>query len=288
MLKPPPKHALNTEILENAIDKVCANANLGKHKHHSLQRLEENDVSTILEMIESTKVVTLDESLCNGFSSPPLYYGIVLRGSIEHTTIVGFAIFHLSFSTWDGRVLYLNYLHLPVDSIQKEILQILAKIAMTIECSRLTWHHDSSMLPMCKEMGAETPDEIWTLCLDRTTIDTFVATGAHVTSNVVWKGALTAKAVHNAIDMVLPKANDSLQDAQLCLRRARKEDIELMQRLIYRNSQSLCKSRNASKCRVRSSVLTVLSPRHQCTIASCWKIPQRLSVVSRLSILDMI
>jgi hypothetical protein len=209
---------------------VRKRSHLGKHKHYSLQRLEENHVSTILEMIGScTKVVTLDESLCNGFSLPPLYYGIVLR-SVD-TTIVGFAIFHLSFSTWDGRILYLNYLHLPVNSFKKEILQILAKKAMTVECSRLTWHHDSSMLPMCKEMGAETPDDIWMLCLDQNTIDTFVATGPDVMSDM-WKGALTAKAVHNAIDMVLQKANDSLQDAQLCLRRARKEDIESMQRLI--------------------------------------------------------
>lgn len=226
MLKPPPKHALNTEIIDNAIDEVCAKADIGKD--HSLQRLEGNDVSTILEMIGSTNV-TLDESLCNGFASPPLYYGIVFR-SVDNA-ISGFAIFHLSFSTWDGRILYLNYLHPPVDSSRKEILQILAKIAASVECSRLTFHHDSSMLPMCKEMGAETPDEIWTLCLDRNAIDAFVGTGPDVTSDV-WRGPLTAKAVHNAIDTVLQKANDCLQNAQLCLRRARKEDIESMQRLI--------------------------------------------------------
>jgi hypothetical protein len=179
-------------------------------------------------MIGSTNV-TLDESLCNCFAPPPLYYGITLR-SVD-TTITGFAIFHLSFSTWDGRMLYLNYMHIPEDSLRQDFLQILAKIATRVECSRLTWLHEFSMLTLYKEMGAETQDEIWTLCMDRDAIATFVATGPNFMSDV-WKGPLTAEAVHNAIDTVLQKANESLLNAQLCLRRARKEDIEWMQRLV--------------------------------------------------------
>jgi GNAT superfamily N-acetyltransferase len=226
MLNPLPKHALTTEIIQNCVDKVCEEA--GISKVHTLQRLEEKDVPTILEIIGSSNV-TLDASLCNGFSSPPLYYGITLR-SVD-TIITGFAIFHLSFSTWDGRMMYLTYMHVPDDSLRQDFLKILAKIATKVECSRLTWLHDSSMLTLYKEMGAETLQEILTLCMDRNDIATFVATGPNVISDV-WKGPLTADVVRNTIDTVLQKANESMRSVQLCFRRARKEDIESMQRLI--------------------------------------------------------
>jgi GNAT superfamily N-acetyltransferase len=228
MLNPLPKHALSTEIINNSVDKVCAEAEI--NKVHSLQRLEEKHVPTILEIIGSSNL-TLDESLSNGFASPPLYFGITLH-SVDNI-ITGFAIFHLSFSTWDGRMMYLTYMHVPEDSLRQDFLRILAKIATSVECSRLTWLHESSMLSFYKEMVAQTLDEIWMLYMDRNDIATFVATGPNVMSDV-WKGPLTTEAVHKAIDTVLQKANESLRNAQLCLRRARKDDIESMQRLIKR------------------------------------------------------
>jgi hypothetical protein len=49
--------------------------------------------------------------------------------------------FYLAYSSWTGRILYLDQVrcHGLEDNVEKLLLQILADIAVELDCARLTW-----------------------------------------------------------------------------------------------------------------------------------------------------
>ena len=79
---------------------------------------------------------------------PPFYFGIqVLMSSTctdqnqpHNDIMVGFCTFYIAYSTWDGRMLYVDEL-LDVEAAGDSLLlyRVLAKIAIQTGCARLIW-----------------------------------------------------------------------------------------------------------------------------------------------------
>ena len=105
------------------------------------------------------RVVTADEwksllssplsfaAINNGLSDtkiyPPYYFGIQVVASSDQQSqsddrLLGFCTFYIAYSTWDGRILYVDEINREADGSQF-LHQILAKIATRIGCARFAW-----------------------------------------------------------------------------------------------------------------------------------------------------
>ena len=101
-----------------------------------------DDWNSIMCFSDQTKRSGTDEESGTIVSVPdvctPFYFGIRALKSETDQTLVGFCTFYIAYSTWDGRMLY-------VDQINSEaagsllLYQIMAKIAKEIGCARFTW-----------------------------------------------------------------------------------------------------------------------------------------------------
>jgi hypothetical protein len=75
-------------------------------------------------------------------STLPFYFGLGLRRESDDAIICGAVTFYSAYSTWDGRTLFVDRLEFPADqdaTIEKLFLRTLAKIAVKLGCTRLTW-----------------------------------------------------------------------------------------------------------------------------------------------------
>lgn len=73
----------------------------------------------------------------DGFGSSPMYYCLLLRAS---RGAVGFAFFYFAYSTWEGRVLYLEDLYIQESErgkgAGKAVMKTLARVAKGCGCKR--------------------------------------------------------------------------------------------------------------------------------------------------------
>ena len=76
----------------------------------------------------------------------PWHFGLSLK---DHQTKkrIGIITFHFAYSSWNGRILYVDCLQSPnlEDDDERHVLllRILANIAVTLDCARLTWRVSS-------------------------------------------------------------------------------------------------------------------------------------------------
>lgn len=87
---------------------------------------------------------------------PNFYAIVVTETNKDETRIVGFVSFFTAYSTWDGRVLYLDKMVLPTSSslsasvkddaqsTEWSLHYTLSDIAMRLDCARYTWQVSSS------------------------------------------------------------------------------------------------------------------------------------------------
>jgi hypothetical protein len=72
--------------------------------------------------------------------SIPLYFGMTIRDNTGNKPCRGFVTFHLAYSTWDGRFLYVDRLKCDDDeSLEILLTRTLAKLAVQLHCARVTW-----------------------------------------------------------------------------------------------------------------------------------------------------
>ena len=75
----------------------------------------------------------------------PLHFGLSLAGVSSSQSRHGLVTFYMAYSTWEGRMLYVDHLSInsingdDKDQIELLILQALARIAVKLNCSRLMW-----------------------------------------------------------------------------------------------------------------------------------------------------
>ena len=86
-----------------------------------------------------------DQSETNVFSADvrtPFYFGIQAvcsDSSQKEEKLVGFCTFYIAYSTWDGRMLYVDQIKMETDRSTLLLYRILAEIATKISCRRFTW-----------------------------------------------------------------------------------------------------------------------------------------------------
>ena len=109
-----------------------------------LRRISELDEwKSLLQSLSSSDGESKSSSSASVMSAvdfrTPFYFGIqALRSDPDGKVLVGFCTFYIAYSTWDGRMLY-------VDQIDTEangsllLYRVMAKIARGIGCSRFTW-----------------------------------------------------------------------------------------------------------------------------------------------------
>ena len=77
--------------------------------------------------------------------SVPMYFGMTIRDNTANKLCCGFVTFNLAYSTWDGRFLYIDRLECDDDdddddeSLEILLTRTLAKLAVQLHCTRLTW-----------------------------------------------------------------------------------------------------------------------------------------------------
>jgi hypothetical protein len=72
----------------------------------------------------------------------PWHFGIAVRDARQKENVIGFVTFFVAYSSWSGRILYLDQMQLDSrmnDDVEKVLLQLLAEIALELDCVRLTW-----------------------------------------------------------------------------------------------------------------------------------------------------
>ena len=150
-----------------------------------LRLAEEGDCETILRLVKDLAVyekepaavkVTAATYRRDGFGPRPLFRCIIARcDEID----VGFALFYNSYSTWQGRCLYLEDLYVAEAArgrgVGKLLLATGAMIARSTSCARYHWQAldwNTPALQFYSKIGARRCDEWVNLRMDRPEIST--------------------------------------------------------------------------------------------------------------------
>jgi hypothetical protein len=72
-------------------------------------------------------------------ASIPFYFGMTIRENTANKLCCGCVTFHLAYSTWDGRFLYVDCLECDDESIEILLTRTVAKLAVQLHCARVTW-----------------------------------------------------------------------------------------------------------------------------------------------------
>lgn len=135
--------ALSVMLIEKAIDSAC---------HESCKKPQQIKfthglvVSRIIDWNVVNEITVDDEDLLRSenylSTKTPWHFGIQIQNSHPDTKTMGILCFYLAYSSWSGRILYLDRLMCQDflnDEAEQLLLQILADIAISLDCARLTW-----------------------------------------------------------------------------------------------------------------------------------------------------
>ena len=129
---------LTTSCVENAIENVTKAEDelartLSEKKNIKVERIQ--DWETVLKDLKTD----LDAETYLE-TKTPWHLGLSLRDD-NTKKIVGIITFHFAYSTWNGRILYVDCLQSSIldDETEVLLLRILANIAVNLDCARLTW-----------------------------------------------------------------------------------------------------------------------------------------------------
>lgn len=114
-----------------------------------IRKLEEKDLPRLLELIRELAeyehglnevTVTVEELRQDGFGENPLYWGIVAE---QDRVILGAAVYFYSYSTWNGKCLYLEDLivsrEFRVKGVGGALMKELIRIAKREKVKRMSW-----------------------------------------------------------------------------------------------------------------------------------------------------
>lgn len=124
---------LSSQLVQLAIQQECEIANRElNNKNWELQLANSSELS--LDNVVSSS--STDTHATNN----DLLFGVVRTNSQDKKQDT-LSTFHLAYSTWDGRVLYLDqYGSNSVDNV-KVLVILLCRIAIRLNCQRFTWQH---------------------------------------------------------------------------------------------------------------------------------------------------
>ena len=131
----------------------------------------EGDLSDAMAQIKNLAVyekdpdsvnVTRSQLLCDGFGGAPLFHCLLLHSRAEPKGAIGIAFFYFAYSTWEGRVLYLEDLYVEEKyrgkGAGKTLMRTLARDAVKTHCKRMTWQAldwNQSAIDFYQRIGAK-------------------------------------------------------------------------------------------------------------------------------------
>ena len=123
------------EVVENSIDSMC------HATRDKVKQLRTSCGFTIGRVQDWHGVLGAEAEEYNR-NKTPWHFGIEIRHvQPVDDKIGGLVTFYLAYSSWTGRILYVDQMrcHGMEDTVEKLFLQILADIALELDCARLTW-----------------------------------------------------------------------------------------------------------------------------------------------------
>lgn len=166
---PLPEHELSVDRIHKAIQDACDDTHDDLNDGYTLRVGSRNDVASFVALLDTKN--TLEQSLVRDFE---LFHSIVLEQ--DETTVVGFAIVYLAYSTWDGRYLYLDHIVAPNnDNLEASMMHCLSNAVVRLEGQRLAWRHYDDKLPLYNRLGGETLNGWLTLQLDVEAMSSFLS-----------------------------------------------------------------------------------------------------------------
>ncbi|KAL3902855.1 MAG: hypothetical protein SGILL_010672 [Bacillariaceae sp.] len=165
----------------------------------------------------------------------PWYFGMeVLDGNGE---ICGFVTFNVAYSSWNGKILYLDQLQCSsmTEEMEQQLLLELAKMAVKMDFARLTWTHIET--PEWHSQGNNRPEmhgEVLTLCMDQSSIDKYVSESFPDVSSTtaIVSAPFENDTVRKEISNVLSEVNSSEKAGQFRLKLATEGDTETIAKLV--------------------------------------------------------
>ena len=128
MVHPVPSTALSADVVKAAIQVSCAKAS-AKNEALSFESLVEDKVKDLFAVLNiQVSKRALDEL--------DKYHGVTLA---RDGGVVGGATFYFAYSTWDGRILYVDKIEAKNNGDEEHILRLLGDVAVQLECQRLVW-----------------------------------------------------------------------------------------------------------------------------------------------------
>jgi len=167
--------SLTIQAIHQAIDEVCGavteNQNLLSFRRtHESEFTFHSSARALKE--EDTPPNNVDTSLLFGFITS-------LKNSKPDTSTF-LTTFYLAYSTWDGRVLYLDHRGVSErhdnnsrNTLAQLIRLVLCKIAIQLDCCRFTWQHYDKVENYGMTIQPETLYEVLTLHWDAESMKTF-------------------------------------------------------------------------------------------------------------------
>ena len=132
---------------------------------------------------DSVKIKVEDFERDGFLSNPPLFYAAlaeVSHDSGESWQAVGLALFHLSYSTWVGKTLYLEDIFVKSDyrgkGLGRALMAHVVDSAKQMNCSRLQWvvlNWNTKSIDFYKSVGAKPMNEWMIMRLDQNGLENF-------------------------------------------------------------------------------------------------------------------
>jgi GNAT superfamily N-acetyltransferase len=215
----PSTQALTASIVHQQIDEVLEEIN---------PSLQDEKALTLGRITDWSPVLKNDARL-----NFPLYFGMLLNSAKEdNETHLQLISFNFAYSTWDGRSLFVD--RLPIGDNEKLLLQVLAKIAIRLGCSRLLWFRTDipDWWATCSKNLPETLQEWHILRMSRSAMETYVGKILERTTNA--NEVFTRSLVESQVNACLSSRFSSNSKFRLRLAgRHNKDDADQIARLVH-------------------------------------------------------
>jgi Acetyltransferase (GNAT) family len=245
---PLPVEALTPSIIRQAVENACCRLN-DEQRHLLFRVASDSDLAHWREFPAPPAKNGFHQLQC--LDDEPLLYGVLASSTASNEppsplggATVAYATFYMAYSTWDGRVLYLDQVNFidneRADDLEISMRRLLARVALLLACSRFTW----------QQWGApkETPTtpstlgpipvpehlEGWlTLHWSRSSMIEFLGGSNPSTTSTANARAGTRAAISDAVSLLNPSsAGDAGARPSIRLRLATSDDVEAIGRLV--------------------------------------------------------
>lgn len=252
------KEPLSVERVHAAMDAVLAQCNTIAVDGQDPKSLRFRRIKTEADWDEVRKAASSSSFSMSKNDSIPYFFGLQASMSVadlQSDTGVGdadattaFCTFYLAYSTWDGRMIYVDRMIFQnqISKIPNQLVvamyRALAKMAMALDCTRLSWTQDDPPT-LWPNPAPEFCKEWLFLKMDRSAMEEFVLGGSQSEGSSIdtttssrataTSPSLKRHVVERVILESLKEGAEQSDDSKLSLRLANeKDDMDEIARLV--------------------------------------------------------